>query len=84
MIALPKETWTIFQIRNGILSVLGQKSCKRHGSDIVTNRPPPPPPPPPLFPLWREHTCVVTESKVMTHLMSNCYVRANNTPHTPL
>ena len=43
-----------------------------------------PPPPPQLFPLWREHTCVVTESKVMTHLMSNCYVRANNTPHTPL
>lgn len=39
MIALPKETWTIFQIRNWTLSVLGQKSCKRHGSDIVTNRP---------------------------------------------
>ena len=59
MIALPKETWTIFQIRNWTLSVLGQKSCKRHGSDIVTNRPPSPsPPPPPTFPtLERTYLC---------------------------
>ena len=56
MIALPKETWTIFEIRNWTLSVLGQKSCKRHGSDIVTNLPSPPPPP--TFPtLERTYLC---------------------------
>ena len=56
MIALPKETWTIFEIRNWTLSVLGQKSCKRHGSDIVTNLPAPPPPP--TFPtLERTYLC---------------------------
>ena len=55
MIALPKETWTIFEIRNWTLSVLGQKSCKRHGSDIVTNLPSPPPP---TFPtLERTYLC---------------------------
>ena len=57
MIALPKETWTIFEIRNWTLSVLGQKSCKRHGSDIVTNLPLTTPPPPTFPTLERTYLC---------------------------